>query len=274
MERGNKSSGTRKLRPRKTSGNKVKVTQKRKQLVEPDEFRLNKYISNAGVCSRRDADELIAAGRVTVNGEVVNTLGAKVKKTDKVTVDGKTLSLSSKAYIILNKPKDYITTTQDPQGRRTVMDLVKDVDIDRMYPVGRLDRNTTGVLLFTNDGQLAQRLIHPKRNIKKVYSATLDKPLSSPHYDRILGGVKLEDGMMKADQLAYIDPNDKSKVGIEIHSGRNRVVRRMFEALGYEVVALDRVLFGSLDKVNLPRGKWRNLTDKELRSLKSMAGLA
>lgn len=274
MERGNKPSGRRKLRPRKKVGPGIKITQQRKELKEPEEFRLNKYIANAGVCSRRDADELIAAGRVTVNGEVVNTLGAKVKRSDRISLDGKSLSLSEKAYIVLNKPKDYITTTQDPQGRKTVMDLITDVDADRMYPVGRLDRNTTGVLLFTNDGLLAQRLIHPKRNIKKVYAVTLDKPLTTPHFERVLAGVKLEDGWMKADELAFIDPQDKSKIGIEIHSGRNRVVRRLFETLGYEIVALDRVLFGSLDKVRLPRGKWRKLTDKELRSLKSMAGLA
>lgn len=264
----------RKLRPRKKKGGNSRVTQKRKLYVEPDEIRLNKYIGSCGVCSRREADVLIAEGRVEVNGKKVDVLGTKINKGDKVKVDGKLISSVEKHYVILNKPKDYITTTKDPQGRRTVMELVQDTDIERLYPVGRLDRNTTGLLLFTNDGMLAQRLIHPKRRIKKVYAVTLDKPLTKKDSELILTGVQLDDGWMKADHLAYVDPNDQSKIGIEIHSGRNRVIRRLFEHLEYEVVALDRVLFGGLDKVKLGRGKWRKLTDKELRSLKSLAGLA
>lgn len=269
-----KDNQKRKLRPRKKKGGASRITQKRKLYVEPDEVRLNKYIGSCGVCSRREADKLIEDGRVEVNGKTVTVLGAKISKTDKVKVDGRLISSAEKGYVVLNKPKDYITTTKDPKGRRTVMELTEDADIERLYPVGRLDRNTTGVLLFTNDGMLAQRLIHPKRRIKKVYAVTLDKPLIKKDFEALLSGIQLDDGWMKADHLAYVDPEDKSKLGIEIHSGRNRIIRRLFEHLEYEVVALDRVLFAGLDKVKLGRGKWRNLTDKELRSLKSLAGLA
>jgi len=275
MSSNNKDKNTkRKLRPRKVKGAGQRITQPRKVFVEPEELRLNKYIANCGVCSRREADELISAGRVKVNGKLVDVLGTKVKKTDKVELDNKPLSISEKSYIILNKPKDHITTTHDPQGRKTVMELIKDSGAERLYPIGRLDRNTTGVLLFTNDGLLAQRLIHPKRRIKKVYAVTLDKPLRKSDFEKIADGLELEDGWMRVDQIAYVEPEDKSKIGIEIHSGKNRIVRRIFESLNYEVVALDRVLFAGLDKLKLGKGKWRKLTDKELTRLKSVAGMA
>jgi 23S rRNA pseudouridine2605 synthase len=227
---------------------KPKITQKRPVLKEKEEIRLNRYIANAGICSRREADKLIESGKVKVNGEVTTALGTKVKRADKVVLDGKELSLNQKVYILLNKPKDFITTTNDPQGRKTVMDLIQDVDSERVYPVGRLDRNTTGLLLFTNDGLMAQRLTHPKHNIGKIYSVELDEPLAEKHRQLILRGIKLYDGVMKADKLAYVEDGNKKKLGIEIHSGKNRIIRRIFEKLEYDVVKLDRVLFAGLDK--------------------------
>jgi 23S rRNA pseudouridine2605 synthase len=268
--------GERKRRKRRrvSKPGKPKITQKRPVLKEKEEIRLNRYIANAGICSRREADKLIESGKVKVNGEVTTALGTKVKRADKVVLDGKELSLNQKVYILLNKPKDFITTTNDPQGRKTVMDLIQDVDSERVYPVGRLDRNTTGLLLFTNDGLMAQRLTHPKHNIGKIYSVELDKPLAEKHRQLILRGIKLYDGVMKADKLAYVEDGNKKKLGIEIHSGKNRIIRRIFEKLEYDVVKLDRVLFAGLDKSGMKRGDWRKLTDKEVLKLKQSIGMA
>lgn len=239
-----------------------------------DETRLNKYIANSGVCSRRDADKLISKGEIKVNGIVVTEMGYKVKPGDKVSYQNqRLLMVNNPVYILLNKPKDTITTTDDPEKRKTVMDLVKDATEERVYPVGRLDRNTTGVLLLTNDGELAQRLTHPQRKVKKVYAAELDKPITDAHLTQLVTGIDLEDGMMYADTAALPDPLQKQIVGIEIHSGKNRVVRRMFEKLGYVVKKLDRVLFANLDKRKLKKGEWRYLTEKELRVLKNGVGL-
>jgi 23S rRNA pseudouridine2605 synthase len=239
-----------------------------------EEVRLNKYISNAGVCSRRDADKLISKGEIKVNGEVVTEMGYKVKPGDKVSYQNqRLLMVSNPVYILLNKPKDTITTTDDPEKRKTVMDLVADATDERVYPVGRLDRNTTGVLLLTNDGELAQRLTHPQRKVKKVYAAELDKSITDAHLTQLVTGIDLEDGMMFADTAALPDPLQKHIVGIEIHSGKNRVVRRMFEKMGYVVKKLDRVLFANLDKRKLKKGEWRMLTEKELRVLKNSVGL-
>ncbi len=267
--------GDGRLRKRKRvsrPGEVKRITQERPKKEEPTEVRLNKYISNSGVCSRREADEIISAGRVQVNGEKVTTLGHKVqKKTDEVSVDGKVVSPTKKVYVLLNKPKDYITTTNDPQQRKTVMDLIEDVEAERVYPVGRLDRNTTGILIFTNDGDLAQKLMHPSGDVTKIYSVELSQPIEEKHFYKIQNGIKLFDGMMKPDKLALVDRADKRKIGVQIHSGRNRVVRRMFEALGYEVVKLDRVIYANLDKQGLARGQWRNLTEKEVSQLKRVA---
>lgn len=237
-------------------------------LPNPDGLtRLNKYLSNAGICSRREADDLIKAGTVSVNGKVITEMGFKVGPTDKITYAGETLRHQKKIYLMLNKPKDYITTTDDPQERRTVMELIAGACKERVYPVGRLDRNTTGLLLFTNDGELATKLMHPKFGIKKVYQVTLDKNLKTEDYQQLMEGVELEDGFIKPDELSYINGN-KKELGIEIHSGRNRIVRRIFEHLDYEVIKLDRVVFAGLTKKDLPRAKWRFLTDKEVSFLK------
>src|SRR6188508_3246041 len=230
---------------------------------------LNKYISHAGVSGRREAAEIVKKGIVKVNGKVVTEPGHKISPKDEVVVNGKKIFLSKNlVYILLNKPKDYITTTDDPQGRKTVLQLTKMATTERIYPVGRLDRNTSGVLLLTNDGELTQKLSHPSYNITKVYEAKLDKSLTKADFDKILSGVKLEDGEIKADSLAYADAKDKSIIGIEIHSGRNRIVRRIFEHLGYDVKGLDRVLYANLSKNNVDRGKWRFLSEKEVRLLK------
>ena len=222
--------------------------------VDPDEpIRLNKYLANAGVCSRREADEFITSGAVKVNGEVVTELGTKVKRSDEVLFNENPVSIEKKVYILLNKPKDYVTTSDDPQQRKTVMDLVKDACPERIYPVGRLDRNTTGVLLLTNDGELASKLTHPKFLKKKVYHVFLDKNVSTEDLQKIADGIELEDGEVHADSIEYADERDHSQVGIEIHSGRNRIVRRIFESLGYRVVKLDRVQFAGLTKKNLRR---------------------
>jgi 23S rRNA pseudouridine2605 synthase len=230
---------------------------------------LNKFIAHCGVCSRRDAAEIVKLGKVKVNGELITEPGRKVSSKDDITVNGKRIfPARNLVYILLNKPKDYITTTEDPQGRKTVLDLVRRSTNERVYPVGRLDRNTSGVLLLTNDGELSQRLTHPSNEIKKVYHVSLDRPLERKDFDLILKGVILEDGMAPVDSLAYADSKDKTQVGIEIHSGRNRIVRRIFEHFGYEVKNLDRVMFASLTKKNVERGKWRFLTEKEIRDLK------
>jgi 23S rRNA pseudouridine2605 synthase len=230
-------------------------------------IRLNKYIANAGVCSRRDADMLITTGAVTVNGQVVTELGSKVMPTDEVRFGDKILRREEPVYILLNKPKDYITTTYDEKDRKDVMELIRGACKERVYPVGRLDKNTTGLLLFTNDGEMAKKLTHPKHNIRKIYHVELDKKLTSNDFDAILEGFDLDDGFIKADELAYVD-DSKREIGITIHSGRNRIVRRIFEQLGYDILKLDRVAFANLDKKNLHRGRWRLLTEAEINILK------
>ena len=238
--------------------------------IDPNEpIRLNKYLANAGVCSRREADEFISAGVVSVNGTVVTELGTKVLRSDEVKFHDQLVSLEKKVYVLLNKPKDYVTTSDDPQQRKTVMDLVKDVCPERIYPVGRLDRNTTGVLLLTNDGDLASKLTHPKFLKKKVYHVHLDKNVAEEDLQKIASGIELEDGEIHADAIEYADDRDKKQVGIEIHSGKNRIVRRIFESLGYRVVRLDRVQFAGLTKKNLRRGDWRFLTEQEVEMLRS-----
>lgn len=243
----------------------------RRKEVPGDVIPLNKFIAHSGVCSRRDAAELVKAGKVKVNGKLITEPGYKVTGTDEVKVNGKKVTRQKNmVYILLNKPKDYITTTSDPQGRQTVLQLVKNATAERVYPVGRLDRNTTGVLLLTNDGDLAQKLSHPSYEVKKIYEVKLNKPLTKKDFDTLLGGIDLEDGFIAPDSLAYADAKDKSVIGIEIHSGRNRIVRRMFEHLGYDVKNLDRVLYANLTKKNVERGKWRFLSEKEVRLLKFM----
>ena len=230
-------------------------------------IRLNRFIANSGLCSRREADEYIQQGIITINGQTVTELGTKVFQTDEVRFDGKVIQGEEKVYIIMNKPKNCVTTTDDPHARKTVMDLIAGKCPKRVYPVGRLDRDTTGVLLLTNDGDMTEKLTHPSYNKKKIYHVFLDRNLSQADFDKILKGVYLDDGMISADALSYID-EDKTQVGIEIHSGRNRIVRRIFEALGYKVEKLDRVYFAGLTKKNLRRGQWRFLTEKELGILK------
>lgn len=230
--------------------------------------RLNKYLANAGVCSRREADEFIQAGVVSVNGKVVTELGTKVMRTDDIKFHDQAVSMEKKVYVLLNKPKDCVTTSDDPQQRKTVMDLVKNACPERIYPVGRLDRNTTGVLLLTNDGDLASKLTHPKFLKKKIYHVFLDKNVTAHDMQQIADGITLEDGEIHADAIEYASPTDKSQVGIEIHSGKNRIVRRIFESLGYRVIKLDRVFFAGLTKKNLRRGDWRFLTEKEVDMLR------
>ena len=237
--------------------------------IDPNEpLRLNKFLANAGICSRREADEFIQAGVVTVNGEVVTELGTKVLRTDMVMFHDQPVKIEKKVYVLLNKPKDYVTTSDDPQQRKTVMDLVKNACPERIYPVGRLDRNTTGVLLLTNDGDLASKLTHPKYLKKKIYHVYLDKNVTAHDLQQIADGIQLEDGVIKADDIQYASPTDKKQVGIEIHSGKNRIVRRIFESLGYRVQKLDRVQFAGLTKKNLKRGDWRYLTEEEVDRLR------
>ncbi|MBO0343208.1 MAG: pseudouridine synthase [Bacteroidota bacterium] len=234
----------------------------------PDEIRLNRYIANAGICSRREADTYIAAGNVTVNGKTITEMGYKVKRSDDVRFDGKRLNLEKKEYILLNKPKNFITTTSDEKGRRTVMELISSASNNRLLPVGRLDRNTTGLLLFTNDGDLTKKLTHPKHNVRKIYHVHLDNNLSLGDLHKIEEGLELEDGPISVDSISYIQGAPKREVGVEIHSGRNRIVRRIFEHLGYNVTKLDRVIFAGLTKKDLPRGHWRHLTEQEVINLK------
>lgn len=231
-------------------------------------IRLNRFISNAGVCSRREADKYISAGVVTVNGQVVTELGTKVSPADEVRFDNRLLTPERKVYVLLNKPREVVTTTDDPHAERTVMDLVKEACEERIYPVGRLDKNTTGLILLTNDGELSKRLTHPSHKVEKVYQVTLDKTVSVADMQKIADGIELEDGPIAADAIAYVEGEDKDTVGVEIHSGRNRIVRRIFESLGYKVRSLDRVSFAGLTKKNLPRGKWRMLTPREVSFLK------
>ena len=238
-------------------------------MEDPNEqIRLNKFLANAGICSRREADELIQAGVVTVNGVTVSELGTKILRGDKVMIHDQLVSPDKRIYLLLNKPKDCVTSNDDPYAKLTVLDIVKNACHERIYPVGRLDRNTTGVLLLTNDGDLAAKLTHPKYNKKKIYQVTLDKGLTQDDYDKIMAGIMLEDGEIKADEISFLDEDEHRKIGIEIHSGRNRIVRRIFEHLGYKVVRLDRVYFAGLTKKNLKRGQWRFLSEKEVNMLR------
>lgn len=260
--------------PRDTEFNRPErtvITQGRKTNEDKGLIRLNRYISNAGICSRRKADELIIAGIITVNGEAVTELGHKVDPAkDLVRYNGELLKREKKVYVLLNKPKDYITTTDDPQERRTVMQLVDKASRERIYPVGRLDRNTTGLLLMTNDGDLADKLSHPKNGITKIYNVELDKSLSQGDLNKIAFGLELEDGMIKPDNISYVAGGTKKEIGIQIHSGKNRIVRRIFEHLGYNVEKLDRVVYGNLTKKDLPRGRWRYLEEHELIQIKHL----
>ena len=248
---------------------KKKQIEYKEILADPNEpIRLNKYLANAGICSRREADEFITAGVVSVNGEIVTELGTKVKRTDVIKFHDQQVSTERKVYILLNKPKDCVTTSDDPQERKTVMDLVKGACAERIYPVGRLDRNTTGVLLLTNDGDLASKLTHPKFLKKKIYHVYCDKNVTKADLDQIAAGITLEDGEIHADAVSYAHETDKKQVGIEIHSGKNRIVRRIFESLGYKVTKLDRVSFAGLTKKGVRRGDWRFLTEAEVNMLR------
>jgi len=279
----NQSGGDRNRRPannrnQRPSGHTQRPNKGPKQLVKPVKYRenidpntpirLNKYLANAGVCSRREADSYITAGVVKVNGEVVTELGAKVRRGDQISFHDQPVRLESKVYVLLNKPKNTVTTSDDPQNRKTVMDLVKGACPERIYPVGRLDRNTTGVLLLTNDGDLASKLMHPKYVKKKIYQVRLDRDVAIEDMQAIADGIELDDGEIHADSLAYVSEDILNEIGIEIHSGRNRIVRRIFEKLGYQVQKLDRVYFAGLTKKNLPRGRWRYLTEQEVNMLR------
>ena len=272
---GGNNYGQRPFRPRTADYNpnakysKKKQIEYKEQFVDPNEpIRLNKFLANAGICSRREADEFIMAGVVSVNGEVVTELGTKIKRSDEVKFHDQPVNIERKIYILLNKPKDTVTTSDDPQARRTVMDLVKGACPERIYPVGRLDRNTTGVLLLTNDGDLASKLTHPKYLKKKIYHVHLDKNLTRADMDQIAAGIELDDGEIHADAISYTDEAKKDDVGIEIHSGKNRIVRRIFEKLGYKVTKLDRVYFAGLTKKGLRRGEWRFLNEAEVNHLR------
>lgn len=273
--RGGYNNNKRNSRPRTADYNphakysKKKQIEYKEQFIDPNEpIRLNKYLANAGVCSRREADEYIQAGVVSVNGEVVTELGTKIKRGDEVKFHDQTISIERKIYVLLNKPKDTVTTADDPQARRTVLDLVKGACEERIYPVGRLDRNTTGVLLLTNDGDLASKLTHPSYLKKKIYHVHLDKNLTQADMEKIAAGIELEDGEIQVDAISYTDEAKKSDVGVEIHSGKNRIVRRIFESLGYKVVKLDRVYFAGLTKKGLRRGDWRFLNEHEVNYLR------
>lgn len=261
--------GQQRPRPGKSFTPRPKRVEYEMPIPDPNEqIRLNKFMSNAGICSRREADEFIKQGLVKVNGQVVTELGTKISHSDVVEYDEKIVALESKCYILLNKPKDCVTTSDDPNGRTTVLDLVKGACTERIYPVGRLDRNTTGVLLLTNDGDLASKLTHPKFVKKKIYHVWTDKDITEDDMQRIADGIELEDGEIHADAISYATETDRNQAGIEIHSGRNRIVRRIFESLGYHVTKLDRVYFAGLTKKNLPRGRWRYLTQEEVNFLK------
>ena len=257
-----------------TSKAQTQTTSNKPQTVSKpvtEKMPLNKYIAHCGICSRRDAVALITTGKVQVNKKIVTEPGFKVSNADEIIYNNKKVFVTKNlVYILLNKPKDYITTSDDPQGRKTVVQLIATATKERVYPIGRLDRNTSGVLLMTNDGELTQKLSHPSYEITKIYEAKLDKPLTKADFDKILKGLKLEDGEIRVDSLAYADSKDKSIIGIELHSGRNRIVRRIFEHLGYDVKGLDRVMFANLTKKNVERGRWRYLSEKEIRLLKYM----
>jgi 23S rRNA pseudouridine2605 synthase len=262
---------TRMKTERKIIGNKKPMKEIPKTGHEGELIRLNKYIASTGICSRREADDFIRAGLVSVNGRLVTELGVKISPEDQVKYNGEILREEKKVYILMNKPKDYVTTVEDPHARKTVLDLLKGACKERVYPVGRLDRNTTGVLLLTNDGELTKRLTHPKFEKLKIYHVYLNKNLKQADMDRIATGITLEDGFIKADSVSYADRIDKKQVGIEIHSGRNHIVRRIFESLGYEITKLDRVYFAGLTKKDLRRGEWRFLSAKEIAMLKMNA---
>ena len=235
----------------------------------PASLRLNRFVAMSGVCSRREADELIKNGKIKVNGEVITEMGVTVSPDAQVEYDGRILKAEKKVYVLLNKPKDTVTTTDDPEGRRTVMDIVAGACKERIYPVGRLDRSTTGILLLTNDGEMAEKLMHPKYEVRKIYHVFLDKPVEEADLEKLIKGIELEDGPINADEVSFVDGRDHKQVGVVIHSGRNRIVRRMFEHLGYNVERLDRVYYGGLTKLNVPRGHWRYLTDEEINKLKA-----
>lgn len=268
QQRGGYRQRTPDYDPNAKYSQKKRIEYKEANIYPTVPVRLNKYLANAGICSRREADEFIQAGVVSVNGQVVTELGTKVLRTDDIRFHDQKVSMEKKVYVLLNKPKDCVTTSDDPQQRKTVMDLVKNACPERIYPVGRLDRNTTGVLLLTNDGDLASKLTHPKFLKKKIYHVFLDKKVTAHDMQQIATGITLEDGEVHADAIEYASATDKSQVGIEIHSGKNRIVRRIFESLGYRVVKLDRVLFAGLTKKNLRRGDWRFLTEKEVDMLR------
>ncbi|QMU63043.1 MAG: pseudouridine synthase [Flavobacteriaceae bacterium] len=252
---------------------KRNIFQREKRHWKPDEslgIRLNKYISNSGICSRREADTYIEHGSVTVNGKLITEMGYKVQPTDVVKFDGSIISPEQKKYILLNKPKNYITTMEDESGRKTVMELVANATHERIYPVGRLDRMTTGLLLFTNDGELAKKLTHPKHNVRKLYHVSLERKLDLKDLHTLKGDVIIEGRKVFIDAVSYIEGEQKTEIGIEIHSGRNRIVRKIFEHIGYKVIKLDRVIFAGLTKKNLPRGRWRTLTDQEIINLQMM----
>ena len=259
--RNKKSFQPRKSKTSNTSNNSKK---------EETGTRLNKFIANAGICSRREADTYIEHGSVTVNGKLVTEMGYKVQPDDEVRFDGSLISLEQKKYILLNKPKNYITTMEDDRGRKTVMELIGNATKERIYPVGRLDRNTTGLLLFTNDGEMAKKLTHPKHNVKKLYHASLDKKLSLTDLEKLRGDVVIEGKRVFIDAVSYVEGEKKTEVGIEIHSGRNRIVRKIFDHFGYHVTKLDRVVFAGLTKKNLPRGRYRELTQLEINNLKML----
>jgi len=271
---GNQSQSSNYKTTTTSGGKKLKKKKPFKQIkykenADPNApIRLNKYIANAGICSRREADEFIQAGVVTVNGEVVTELGTKITRADEVRFHNQPVQLESKVYVLLNKPKGFVTTTDDPENRKTVMELVKSAATERIYPVGRLDRATTGVLLLTNDGDLASKLTHPKYEKRKIYQVWLDKPVAMEHMQAIADGIELEDGEIHADAISYVTEEDLTQVGIEIHSGKNRIVRRIFEKLGYRVLKLDRVYFAGLTKKKLSRGKWRYLSEQEVNMLR------
>lgn len=260
--------GKNNFRPKKQPKNSgSKYSKKSPEKPQQESIRLNRFIANAGICSRRDADKLIQEGEITVNGKIITELGTKIKPSDKVKYRNKALHREKFAYVLLNKPKDFITTMDDPENRKTVMSLVKKASNARIYPVGRLDRNTTGLLLFTNDGELAEKLTHPSNKVKKIYQVDLDNPLKQEDLEEIKKGVQLEDGPVTVDDIQVLS-KDARILGVEIHEGRNRIIRRLFEALGYEVVKLDRVMYAGLTKKDLQRGRWRLLTTQEIINLK------
>ena len=257
---------------KKTYSSKKPSASKPEREEDDGKTRLNKYIANAGICSRREADDLIASGVVQVNGKTITEMGYRVSPTDIIKYGGQTLKKEKMVYLVLNKPKDYVTTSDDPQKRRTVLELIHGACKERIYPVGRLDRATTGLLMFTNDGDLTKKLTHPKYGVKKIYHVELDKPLKRQDLDQIAEGIELEDGPIKVDEVSYAGNGvDKTIVGVEIHSGKNRIVRRIFEHFGYNVRKLDRVMFGSITKKDMPRGRWRMLTDAEVGMLKMIS---